>query len=743
MAVSKTLLDELPPTRNAFFDCALETWACGKDFVNATRTKNSSISNYGGEIYNEDAEVEIFSGKPLDGSSLKAKARESALERGLEIISGHISSAGARIYYVTSWPKFHKSINVSKSMLSKSGVPSKTRSFYENIYRTSTSRPYVDIDLDISEGVSSLDKNSPSFIQDFEDYVSDLRSLAMTFVASFVICLEEACKEYGVKVTEIFVMDATNQKKFSNHVVFHLDDDSTKLTDSGTLKKIVQYVRHCSNLSELEGKDQERNPFFWPKCRNSPPALKKFLNGDPFTKEEEESFENVKKTSMFDLAVYGNTSREFRILGSTKCGELLRHLKLILRYVRSSRSEEGEGSVPSLSEFVSVEIEEQYATLDFDLFSRCLVCFTSRDVAVKSLIDFEVTESLVKTLETVALEVMQQCGGEEERSTKRGRAAAAFLENATKKSSCQGRREGSMILYEDQEATMAMMEASKHSFPPVILQMYEDCKDQKLVEYVASMIATSIKMNEVSLVNENLYPTSFSTVKGHLIMAFGSSSKYCKMAGRDHTSNHVFYTANLKRRTYSQKCWSPSCIAQKNEENVAREEAAREEELRSVLKRTADDDGNPNGGKRRKLSEENDAASIAMNFINAQGGQLFSGRQESCKGDPELLPESTWQTVDAFVSLYSSLISYFKNVTNSQSKEQTGSSEPRKASLRLSRERTENETRKETERAYERNSWISDAKTRGDFTGNAPSNATKTKKPNDPILDDLFPDDGR
>ena len=567
----------------------------------------------GSIVFCNDAYSERFSSEcyyyKTDKRAIKVCAYEDAQSRGkgVQVISRHVSKKGTRRYYVSSWPHFLRSIYPK--------LRGTAKSFYENIYLDDPCRLYVDIDLDISDVVSK--EKTVESVATFERYAEMLHAHVMKLVTSLKTLFEAMYP--GVSITDVFVIDssgwAEHKRKFSHHLIFHIDDDSTRFGSSAHLGDLFEYVRKTSCLCESKGVSQKSNPFFWPGDVGKR-MLERGVDGR--VEEEEEEVPAKNRRFIADLGVFGDKVREFRIVGSSKYGED-RPLKLIhhLRFANN--------------DFAIDRVNFDKTLVEFKSFSRLLVCFIDKNVPVTKLLTFDLKNtsalnalitSFTTTTDDVSFKVRTKCGNK-------------------RRTNVHDR------IVEDDFATTADMKEDYARFPPHLKKMFDVFSNEKRREYVFSVVAADILRQNPQLDDEPEW-TRFMSRDGSYVVSYRTTSKYCEIKGDEHTSNHVFYVVWLKSKCYYQRCWNDECRALRG--NVAHDRNA---PFSNATIKDNDDDSQDGDGDNDD-GDNNKTAEIKR--------QTYEENKDvkTCKAATRQLSTDTWQTIQDFLRDHVGMVEAYK-----------------------------------------------------------------------------------
>jgi hypothetical protein len=577
--------------------------------------------------------------KPTDKRTIKSCALEDAQSRGkgIPVISRHVSERGTRRYYVTSWPNFVEELYPK--------IKGSNKSFYENIYLNDACRPYVDIDLDIGDVVPFVDDDNDdddgtlSSIQRaaFVEYTDALHEHVMKMAISLKNLIELAFAHANVKVTDIFVLDSsafwTKKRKFSHHLIFHLDNDTTRFESSADLLNLFDYVRKTSFLCEQNGIDQTENPFFWPShIKRS--VLRSVLRFDDSEmdvaktdREEKDELLYVplkNRSFVADLSVFGNTSREFRIVGSTKYGEE-RHFKLI-RHCQF----ENESVGPGFRNFDD-------ASSDFQIFSKLLVCFVEENVPVTKLLTFDIVSERGLNVLLANLENSKNA------SSKPAANGSNGVDSSKRRSICCD-----AVIFDD-FCGIADMKEDYEKFPKAMKKLFDCFSNEKHREYVFEVVAADILRQNPQLEGERVEWTKYVARDGSYAVSYKTSSKYCEIKGDEHNNNHVFYVVWLKSKCYYQRCWNLACCQSRIEASYERRNAT----VAKAEKKGTNQDGDGDG------DGDIDDAGNERDETDRRG---YEGNEyiRTCKATTRQLSTDTWQLIQDFLHVQITMVETYK-----------------------------------------------------------------------------------
>lgn len=544
-----------------------------KDFLsNDTKTIDSHYYENNlkpcSDYYNENFTSECFFQK-TDQRSIKACAREHALicGRAMPVISRHVSVKGTRRYYVTSWCNFIRKL-YPKIMNTK-------KSFYENIYADDMCRPYVDVDFMLDkfkteEGVDKID----GILTDeaYSTIMKTLNAKIMDFINSFVSFIHWFYELEDIKVTDIFIMDSSSKKKFSQHIIFHLNDDHVKFKSSVDMMKIFSFISLVCNIEHQKNKllllkdesgairvqseeeeGEEKQPssahsFFWPNDLIYTLYKKRNPQHTAITSTEDNQSSSNKYIP--DMSVFGNTSREFRILGSTKFGET-RFLKLQTHLKYNTITHEYDYIV---NNDCDVAYQKESASSIYlknpDLFCNTLICYISQHKNVTRVLDFSFDpKEILKSIQgPIASNCMLASNGITPKRTNNKKSA---LESEKKDYLSNSSEDEKIILHE--------MSQDFDKFPPRMQALYEKYTSEAFRGYIFNLLSDDIVQQIPGLQSNDLEPVRYLYTNGIYSVSFRTASKYCEIRGDEHTNNHVYYVALLDAKCFYQRCWSPDC----------------------------------------------------------------------------------------------------------------------------------------------------------------------------------------
>lgn len=554
--------------------------------------------------------------KRTDKRTIKVCAYQDAQSRGkgVPVISRHVSEKGTRRYYVSSWANFIRDIYPKTRGIHKS--------FYENIYLDDPCRLYVDIDLDIGDVVP--EGYEPNSVSSFERYTEILHNHVMKLVDSLKNFIETVYT--GVKMTDVFVLDSsshsTKKRKFSHHLIFHLDNDTTRFESSADLSSLFGYICQSSFLCELKGVNQTSNPFFWPSDIKTR-VIKHENCAESMEIEPEVSIRN--RNFIADMSVFGNTSREFRIVGSTKYGEN-RHFKLI-RHCHFSNVDQGSNS----STMKKIDFDNTLTNIDS--FGRLLICYVDEKVPVTKLLTFDMTNE--RSFNSMLVE-FKKCDAIEP-SGKIGRSPTL----AGKK-----RTNSHDKIVEDDFCGMMDMKNDYERFPASMKKLFCDFSNEAKREYVFDVIAADIVRQNPQLTGETIEWTRYVPRDGSHVVSYRTSSKYCELKGDDHSNNHVFYVTWLKSKCYYQRCWNAECCRSRENTSLVR--------ITGKETKSGDDDDDENS-RDGDVDDENKR-------MDDQSHKFYEEHRhvKSCKSNTRQLSTDTWQLIQDFLHVQTSMVEMYK-----------------------------------------------------------------------------------
>jgi hypothetical protein len=542
----------------------------------ASISPNASYGQRIADHYSNETPVKYFNKRTDPSVPIKSVAKQNSESRGdVPVISKHIAVKGTRAYYATSWHSFHGRVYPKFSGTAKS--------FYENVYSSVPCRLYVDVDASWKESYGTYDAFVEKCSRRMRPFVEACKALIET---AYPECI----------VTDAFVLDSTGnldakpgeiptRTKFSRHVMFHVNDDDVKFDDSSSLLHLFRLVRVLSiSNSKAPGEPDPENPFFV-KLSPDQPA-----------------------TFVPDMSVYGASSREFRILDSCKYGEN-RPLTMKEHIVYSETGDEMRSSPEYLATF----------SKDVDKFCDTLICYTKKGKKHSKTASFSLPR-LSKdqsTLEESFSKTARPGGG----GGGGGGPASKITESA-----CGG---GGGVSVEDSDVSMSLISSEYETLPESIKRTFDRCNDETRKRTVFSKIANSI-MDQVPGLDD-LTVSRFYLAGGRYSLSFSTKSKHCSIKGDDHTSNHVFYVANLGgSMTWYQRCWSPGCIQLLETKNA----------------------------KEASLSDD---ASVDRALKSNSKSSIEENRNISCKSDTMYLDVSIWEEVDSLRRDFDKLHASFRS----------------------------------------------------------------------------------
>ena len=584
------------------------------------------------DAYKEQFDSECYIRK-TDKRTIKQCAYEDAKSRGrgIVVVSRHVSEKGTRRYYVSSWPHFVKTIYPS--------IKGKGKSFYENIYLEDPCRLYIDIDLDISDVVPA--GSSPESIAIFDKYTKVLHAHVVKMVLATKRLLEALYP--GVRVTDVFFIDssshATKKRKFSHHLIFHLDGDATFFQNSGDLLRLFNYIEKTSFLSGSRGVDQTDNPFFWPS------DIKESFKTDRDAKIEEEEGKAVSplpagrsvkdRKFIVDISVFGNSSREFRIVGSTKYGEN-RHFALIKHQHFEN------------PDFPLRSVDFKNPCGDFNTFGRLLVCFVCENSPIKNVLTFDFANKLALN------SIMASINSKDSNGNAINNAATGSSANSAS-STYATRRVNHERVIEDDFCTTADMKENYDKLPSHLKKLFGEYSDEKRREFVFEVIASDIMRQNPQLSGETIDWTRYVTRDGSFAVSFRTSSKYCEIKGDEHNNNHVFYVVWLRSKNYYQRCWNEECcqLRQQQQQNAIPQHAQSMNDIKNG--ENEDEDEASHDGDAENEGKRGEAASEGVSKMYEDNKNV-----RTCKSQTRLLSSDTWEIIQSFLRVQMETIDVYK-----------------------------------------------------------------------------------
>lgn len=626
--------------------------------------------------YSEKFKPECYF-KKVDQRTIKACAREDALSRGkgVPIVSRHVSEKGTRRYYVTSWPHFVKYIYPRVTGIKKS--------FYENIYLDDLCRVFVDIDYALHPFMPAAGTEEATNAA-FKKCHEKLSNIVTQFIYALKEWIETVYASENVLVTDVFVIDSSSTKKFSQHLIIHLDNDQTRFNSSMDLLNLFDYIGRTSLLQEIKEASasvsvsasaavetpKDYNPFFWP------PNIKADLlrivslldskksteqnddnnnnNGDDHHMDVEEKenrpqqatdiYEKTNannngivgsKEFITDMTVFGNTSRELRIVGSTKYGES-RHLKL-MTHLRFE-----DDCIIMKNRTTCCSIMDSYIT-DPDLFSQLLVCFIPENVHISKILSFDIVnnQKMKKIIEREEQKHFASMSPLNRENISRGASSSSSSQVR-----CHSSTRTSIVdkMVEEKFHTMADMKADYAQFPPEMKELFALFSDEAKREYVFEVIGNDIKRQNPHLEDETFGWTRFRTEDDFYSLSFGTSSKHCEIKGDEHSKNHVYYVVLLKSKCFYQRCWSPSCCDIVSNRTFGRYAKP------GTLEQQGNDDG--------------EDESYPLRELQSRVFDEVGNRSKSCKGESRYLSTDIWSMIQDYILMHKSMVNMYKKFKN-------------------------------------------------------------------------------
>lgn len=613
--------DESPPEPITKFFTDL--FKVGEVFAESDFVSLDNSYEYCEEAYKVSKDEEWF--KKKTGKDIKkdcARKYSLSVGTGVPVISLQLLGKGGRNFMVTSWPSF-----LSRYFRKKLDA----RSYYENIYRTDPCRIYVDIETAKgSEGNMLDDKGLPT-----ENY-QRREKMVLRFARALSLAIDYFYSKDGLYASKFFVVDSSSKDRFSQHLIFHLNEDAVRFRSSVDLQAFFEFIRRCCTFDMQNTTtilDGEGNPFFWPERL---PPVNKVDNVDNV-----ETDANKKYVYMVDMTVYGNKSREFRIAGSTKRGQA-RYMTPRYMYKRNMyRFELGEFTEQGLGH-LEYRLETKGVSPIYDpslddnaikeYFYDMLVCFIPQG----RIIEMAMTFSLKKK-EFMKVEAKLEKG---EDHKKKGASS-----NAREKVSKDELEVTELSLLSDMTAAYQNLpESLKLRF-----KEYEqsiEVKRDNLFELVANDI---IQQNPIGLEDESLDAVGYLNKNWFYHVSFRTPSKYCSIKGDEHSSNHVYYVAELQSKRFYQRCWNKECCAKRealwaskqktnevnDDDDTSKEKSSKRNEIKSDEEDDDDDDEKDVDSQEEKLQKHFGSDTKSKNY--------------SCRSDFQLINMSLWREINDFL----------------------------------------------------------------------------------------------
>jgi hypothetical protein len=586
--------------------------------------------------YTESAYNPVFKHEVFYKKTTHKKIKDAAKEyadskgRGIQVISRHVAKKGTRRYYVTNWIHFVTSLYPRFDY--------KIKSFYENIYKGEPCRLYVDVDLYL-EKYYCLPQGETISDERYARTTTMLDGFVDEFIRSLVSTLELMYDD--VFVTDVFYMDSSSKKKYSKHIVFHVNDDRAKFACSSVFLKLFTFLSSSAkSIKRLLSASEY--PFHWPlDCFE---RIRAIANGIEMEEEEggEKEPGEFARVPVYipDMTVFGNVSREFRINGSTKYGEE-RHMKLV-KHLHRRTIDEAAG-VSKLVDCVDTPFEKYL--IDPMLFTRLLICYVDQHRKINHLLDFDLDESIR----------FSSVSGEDEEDAK-----DPTKSKTKRKSNSSSYGDGSVKIVDD-ELEEIMEESSK--FEGELKRLFELSTDVEKQNRVFEIIAQDIKSQLPHLYDVDFAPARFTVSEGSCSLSFRTSSKYCEIGDREHSHNHVYYVALLKSKCFYQRCWSPACYEKVTSYHDLK---SKKKEKRPIKQ---DENVKPN-----REEEEEEEEIISKCKAATTAGTL------SCKSVTRNLSMEIWEPIQDYLNLRKRLLNSYEELKTREIRE---TAEKRKAELEL------------------------------------------------------------
>jgi len=263
--------------------------------------------------------------------SLKKLAKNNAVILGgpmMPVISLQYHVEGYRKYFVSNWEAFFR--NIYGKYLPES------RCFYENLYLENPCRFYADIEFPLDQLKSLLEGDNLDQLDQKQlvDWcwrkVDKLIAFISETISTIGSNIYEDNQSRPMFVSKVFTSDATNPKKFSCHLVFHIGVAQVRVIKKWNASENRWYCASFNHPGYKTITPLYDGPLQGDVVRFSTNrSLQQFSLLLLAKADNDYSVGGFKENPMrwpdssciLDQSVYGNTVREFRLVGSTKTGD--------------------------------------------------------------------------------------------------------------------------------------------------------------------------------------------------------------------------------------------------------------------------------------------------------------------------------------------------------------------------------------------------------------------------------------
>lgn len=618
-------------------DSLIETYADGKCRV-VSREDSRKNFKFCPEAYNKTARVDHFRVR-IGKQRIKDRAKDAANTRGrgMPVVSKHVSASGTRQYYVSSWE------SAFIRVFSRLHGPKK--SIYENIYIDDLCRLYVDVDFGYPPALFPAPSREDLTVEERTTELKDALERIVAYLNAYTHNFIGALKDIFHKVypdvlcTDIYLQDATSEKKFSKHLIIHLNDDEARFKSSADVGAFFGFIKRALyNITKNNGMDTAADNFFFPLDLET----RVFGTSTTATKVEEEEEKETPalyaRNFMADEIVYGNTSREFRTLGSTKYGErrhlvLKSHLQLPPGDIEERRML---ASKPGLEGYTSVPLPEEDCVKRWDIFAQNLICYIPEDKDITRVLTFD-----TKTPPPNVNSAFAECPTT---TTTEELFSEANKKKPTTRTSCSTTT--GIKLVEEFGFQKVTLLRSYEKFPDQLKALFDSVYNEHKRSYIFELVAADIKSQTGHLASETLECVRYTIIDNMYVLTYGTSCHYCEIRLGEHTKNHVFYNVQLGSKCYYQRCWNEGCVNTINKGGLGMAPWYKVDTPQQATHDAFDDDDNEDENDQNDRLKRQD---MAQNFQH-NVDQPVQGTNLSVKAQTRTLSEHIWEPIQMFVN---------------------------------------------------------------------------------------------